>query len=115
MNEQIKKRVTDKIREISAIADQIPGVIIIHDLPDFTVQYMSERGLKGIGKTLEEIERMSNKEYHEKFFNTEDANDYVPKIFGLLERNTDEVVYFFQQVRTSVSQEWDWYMSAIKI
>ncbi len=115
MTDQLKKEISDKIRKISSTADEIPGVVIIHDLPDFTVRYMSARGLRGIGQTLEEVTQMSNKQYHDKFFNPEDASDYVPKIFELLERNTDEVVYFFQQVRTSSTQEWDWYMRAIKI
>jgi DNA-binding CsgD family transcriptional regulator len=111
----LQKRIADKIREIAAIADQFPGVIVIHSLPDFAVQYMSKAGLESIGKTLKEVEQMSSKEYHDRFFNAEDASDYVPKIQSLLARNTDEVVNFFQQVRTSETTEWDWYLSGIKI
>jgi DNA-binding CsgD family transcriptional regulator len=113
--DHLQKRIADKIAEIATVADQIPGVIVIHSLPDFTVQYMSAAGLKGIGKTLKEVEQMSNKEYHDRFFNPDDAADYVPKIMSLLEKNTDETVNFFQQVRTSETSEWDWYLSGIRI
>jgi DNA-binding CsgD family transcriptional regulator len=111
----LQNRISETINTIAPMADQLPGVVIIHALPDFSVQYISERGARLLGKTRKEIEKMSNKEYHERFFNAEDAVDYVPKITGLLERNTDEVVSFFQQVRTSETQEFDWYMSTIKI
>jgi DNA-binding CsgD family transcriptional regulator len=111
----LQKQIEDKIREIVAVADEIPGVIIIHELPDFIVHYMSPRGLKAIGKTLAEVEKMTSKEYHERFFNAEDAADYVPKISSLLERNTDETVNYFQQVRTSKTQDWDWYLSGTRI
>lgn len=115
MSEDLQQKIADKIREIAAVADQIPGVIIIHSLPDFTVRYMSDAGLRSIGKRLAEVENMTSQEYHEQFFNPDDAADYVPKIASLLERNTDETVNFFQQVRTSKTAEWDWYLSAIKI
>jgi DNA-binding CsgD family transcriptional regulator len=111
----LQKRIEDKIKEIAAIAEEIPGVIIIHELPDFIVHYMSPRGLKAIGKTLAEVEKMTSKEYHDLFFNAEDANDYVPKIAGLLDRNTDETVNYFQQVRTSKTHDWDWYLSGTRI
>lgn len=110
-----QKRIEDKIREIAATADEIPGVIIIHELPDFVVHYMSPRGLNAIGMTLAQVEKMTSQEYHERFFNAEDARDYVPKIASLLDRNTDETVNYFQQVRTSETQDWDWYLSGTRI
>jgi DNA-binding CsgD family transcriptional regulator len=111
----LKERIDLKIKEIAATADEMPGVIIIHQLPEFKLMYMSKRGLELLGRKWEEIKNMSNEEYHETFFNPEDAQEYVPKILGLLERNTDEVISFFQQVRTSKTQQWDWYMSLIRI
>jgi DNA-binding CsgD family transcriptional regulator len=113
--QSLKEKIAEKIRQISSVADEIPGVIIIHDLPDFSIQYMSKPGLEGIRMKPEDILHMSNQEYHERFFNPEDAKDYVPKIIALLERNTNENVSFFQQVRTSQQSDWDWYHSAIRI
>jgi DNA-binding CsgD family transcriptional regulator len=113
--EKLNERIASAIQKIAVIADQLPGVIIIHQLPDFIVKYMSPRGLQKIGKTAKEVENMSNQEYHDQFFNPDDAKDYVPKILDLINRNTDDEVNFFQQVRTSSTQDFDWYMSAIRI
>lgn len=110
-SEQIAK----KIDEIESMADQIPGVIAIHELPEFTLRYMSKRGLQLLCKEWSEIKDLSNEEYHTRFFNAEDANNYVPKILGLLESNSSETVSYFQQVRTSKERVWDWYMSMTKI
>jgi DNA-binding CsgD family transcriptional regulator len=111
----LNERVRQRISAIATVADRIPGVIIIHNLPDFRVQYMSERGLISLGKNSPEVEQMSSLEYHERYFNAEDAGDYVPKIQNMLENNTDDIVSYFQQVRTSQTQEFDWYLSATKI
>jgi DNA-binding CsgD family transcriptional regulator len=111
----LEERIRERISAIEAVADHFPGVLIIHTLPDFQVQYMSERGLKNLGKTRSEVELMSSKQYHDRYFNAEDAADYVPKIQNMLENNTDDIVSYFQQVRTSKTQEFDWYLSATKI
>lgn len=99
-----KITVSDKIKEgiadICFIAEKLPGVVIIHDLKTLSVVWMSQRGLRELGTTGEEIVGMSSDEYFRLFFNEEDAQDYVPKIIGLIQRNNnEEVVTVFQQVR----------------
>jgi len=105
-----------KIQQHAATFDELPGVVIIHDLQDGSVAYISERGLKLLGVTAEEIASMPHEEYHSRYFNDEDAKDYVPKIIGLLERNNDdEMISFFQQVRYADTEKWTWHLSSIKI
>ncbi len=108
--------VEQKINEIAAVADSLPGIVIIHNLhKDLAVEYISPRGERELGFTVEEIRRLGA-DYHTRFFNPEDANDYVPKIMGMLERNKeDEIVSFFQQVRPSEKEPWAWYLSTIKV
>jgi DNA-binding CsgD family transcriptional regulator len=113
--EPLEERIRQRISAVEAVADSIPGVLIIHNLPDFRVQYMSEHGLKSLGKDRSEVEQISSKEYHDRYFNAEDAADYVPKIQNMLENNTNDIVSYFQQVRTSSTQEFDWYLSATRI
>ena len=111
----LKASITQKIVKISSVEQDIPGAIIIHNLKDSTVAYMNTWGLKYLGVTLEQLHKMGT-EYHNYFFNPEDAKDYVPKILGLLERNNDdEFVCFFQQVRKSPKHEWVWYLSSTRI
>ena len=112
----VKKIINAAVSEIAAVADKLPGVVIIHDLRDWSVVWMSGPGLKALGVTLEEITSITVDEYHSRYFNHEDSKDYVPKLVGLLERNDDgEYCTFFQQVRLNLREEWNWHMSSIKI
>jgi DNA-binding CsgD family transcriptional regulator len=105
-----------KIDEHVITLDHLPCVVIVHDLKKKIVVYMSERGLRKLGTTMEEISSISYDEYHNRYFNSEDAEDYVPKIMGLLERNNDdESVSFFQQVKFPGNDDWSWHLSSTKI
>ena len=107
--------IADKIAEIKSFEHIIPAVLIVHSFPEFEVQYISERGLQILNTTLDEVRQLGS-DYNTRYFNPEDARDYVPKIAGLLERNDkNEIVTFFQQVRASPDKEWSWYLSSIKI
>jgi DNA-binding CsgD family transcriptional regulator len=107
-----------KIKILNCIPtfEQLPGVVIVHDLAAGRVVYISPKGLELLNTTLEEIASMTHEEYHRKHFNDEDAKDYVPKLFGLIAGNNDnEMVTFFQQVRFAGSSDWTWHLSSLKI
>jgi DNA-binding CsgD family transcriptional regulator len=105
-----------KIAAIHLAADELPAVIIVHELKNLTIEYMSPMGLKILGVTLEEIKGMSGKEYHSKFFNILDVNEYLPKILSVFEKNDEnKIITYFQQVRPSESHHWQWYLSTSKI
>jgi DNA-binding CsgD family transcriptional regulator len=110
------KEISDKIETIVAAENLLPSVIIIHNIQrGFTVEYMSERGLKKLGVTNKELREMGL-DYHPRFFNTADSDEYVPKMKAMLERNDpDEVFTLFQQVRSSTEHEWEWYLSSTRI
>lgn len=111
-----EEEIREKINEIAAVSDELPGVVIIHNLrKKMAVEYISARGERELGTSLEEIQRLGS-EYNYKFFNPDDAKDYVPKIVDLVQRNKDdEIVSFFQQVRTAEGKPWAWHLSTIKI
>lgn len=110
----LQEMVQKQIGIVQQFEKEIPAVFVVHDIPDFSVVYMSQRGLDILGASLEEV-RLGNAEYHARYFNPDDARIYVPKILSLLERNTDDLITFFQQVRPSPDHEWTWYLSSIKI
>lgn len=113
--ENLRAEINQKLQELQACEQLVPAVFIVHDLRNDSVLYMSERGLRILNTTLDKI-RLSNTEYHKRYFNPEDVPNYVPKIFSLIERNnTDEMVSFFQQVRSAPNEEWSWYLSATRI
>jgi DNA-binding CsgD family transcriptional regulator len=112
---ELRNRIEEKLSALQDYENDVPAVLIVHLLPDFSVLYMSRKGLQILGTTLDEI-RLGNEEYHARYFNPEDAANYVPKILGLLERNdSNEFVSFFQQVRPSPDHEWVWYLSSTRI
>ncbi len=112
----IEKKIQAAVAEIAKVADKLPGVVIIHDLRDWSMVWMSESGLKLLGVSLEEVTSLSIEEYHARFFNPEDAKDYVPKLAELMERNDPELYCsFFQQVRFSPQEDWNWHMSSVRI
>lgn len=105
-----------KISTIAAVANELPGVVIIHNLQkQMTVEYISPRGERELGVSLQHLKQIGTA-YHEIYFNPEDSKDYVPKLMDMLERNDDdEIVSFFQQVRTNKGQPWAWHLGTTKI
>ncbi len=111
-----EKSLADQIKIVAAGAQNLPGAVIIHNIMDWTVTWMSDYGLNGLKISLEEVTTLSADEYYARFFNEEDSKDYVPKILALLERNNDdEIVTYFQQVRIAGKSDWTWHMSSSKI
>ncbi|RKR83053.1 regulatory LuxR family protein [Mucilaginibacter gracilis] len=111
----IESKIRNQIEQINAVANLFPGVIIIHRMPGFTLEYMSPNGLAQLGISLEEFRSYTVLEYTEKYFNLKDAEDYTPKLHHMIDCNTDEEVTFFQQVKINGSPDWAWHMSIIKI
>lgn len=111
----MEKTIEKKISALTTVENDIPGVIIIHDIRDASVVYMSKRGLEQLNVTLDDLKKLGP-DYNEQFFNPEDARDYVPKIMGLIERNNnDESISYFQQVRLSAQADWVWHASSTRI
>lgn len=114
MNDE--SRIKEAVAKIAATADQLPGVVTIHDVRNGTIIYMSKKGLQALNLKLEDIVGQTSEEYHAQYFNDDDAKDYVPRIIKLLERNNnEEIVTYFQQVRFAKDSEWHWHMSSVRI
>ncbi|HUH32975.1 MAG TPA: helix-turn-helix transcriptional regulator [Daejeonella sp.] len=113
-NIDLTDNISRKIAQVRIWAEMVPGVIIIHNISNLKVEYMSPGGLKALGISLRELQDMGA-EYHNRFFNSHDAKDYVPKIMGLVRDNDDESISFFQQVRTGENRTWKWHFSSMKI
>ena len=109
--EPLYQEMAKRIAEIDKVASDFPGVIIIHNVEDFSISYLSPRGLSQLGMTLEEARLMTSEEYHSKYFNEDDAKDYVPKLRALLAENTDESISFCHLVRIDENLAWTWRFS----
>jgi DNA-binding CsgD family transcriptional regulator len=117
MSESSIQDINEKsIAEFSIVAEKLPGVVIVHDLRDWAVAWMSSSGLKLLGLSLEEVKALSHEEYFSKYFNKEETDDFVPKILGLLQQNnTEDICTHFHQVRFTVNGDFNWYMGGVRI
>jgi DNA-binding CsgD family transcriptional regulator len=104
-----------KLQGIRLIADELPSAVIIHEVATLQIIYMNRTGLNVLGTTFDEIKTISPEAYHTKYFNTEDSNEYVPKILALIKSGSQEQVSYFQQVRIPNSKEWQLFVSNTKI
>lgn len=110
-------RIAKKIKQITAVADEFPFVTVIHRFTgnSSSVVYMSKKGLDYFNSSLEDLKAQGD-DYFLQFVNQQDAEDYIPKILGMIERNDEnEVFTFFQQISRSVAADWQWHLSTIKI
>ncbi len=111
----LQLRIDKKITQLHGIAAQLPGVIIVHSIPGFCVEYMSQPGLDSLGTTVSKLKAMGM-DYYAYYFNEEDAADYIPKVAAMIGRNNfDEQVSFFQQVRRFPGDAWSWYFSTTRL
>ncbi|MCY2686720.1 LuxR C-terminal-related transcriptional regulator [Salinimicrobium sp. TH3] len=113
----MEKTFEQKLEIFSACAEFMPCVIVIHELrkKDFKVVFMSSRGLDQLGLSLQELSGMGP-EYHERFFNNEDMEDFMVKLRKLLEKkDPDETFTFFQQVRFKDRKDWVWHIASVRI
>lgn len=114
-SEAVLEKIRRKLSEVASYAEDIPGVVIVHDVHEFTLLYMSPMGLRLLGKRWDELAGLTGTQYHERFFHPEFAQHTAPKVLQLIQSNSPETISFFQQVRTAPGGEWDWYMSMIRI
>ena len=107
--------IQNKIADCKEILNSFPGVLIIHHLHLLTVVFMSDNGLRILDVTMKDLDEMGA-DYHKRFFNQEEAKEYIPKITDLLERNNDEeYISFFQEVRTDVDADFTLWYTGVKV
>lgn len=111
----LQQRIEQNIAGCIPCFEATPGMVTVHHLQPSSVVYMSSCGLKVLGVSLEELQEMGVG-YNERFFNPQDAEEYVPKVLGMLERNDkQETISYFQQVRADKNDPWLWYVSGTRI
>lgn len=102
--------------ELAILAEHTPAIIIVHQLEGTILKYMSPRGLGILKINYEEIFNLPFADYVNRFFNPADAADYAPKIVEMLKKGDDnEIITFFQQVRSTEYDDYKWYLTTSKI
>ncbi|MBC6609663.1 helix-turn-helix transcriptional regulator [Hymenobacter sp. BT507] len=76
---------------------------------------MSAMGLTKLNTTLPELTAM-REEYYSRYFNADEAHEYVPQVADLLERNDlNYSLTLFQQVRTGPQRSYELHLSTVRI
>jgi len=109
------QEVANCLKRVDSYANEIPAVIMLHNMQDLSIVYMSKRGRNILGVSLQDLVNMGT-DYHTTFFNEDEIKEQVPKMIGFLERNNDdELIALFQQVRRNKHFPWTWYCTSVKI
>ncbi|WP_126246876.1 response regulator transcription factor [Chitinophaga rhizosphaerae] len=111
----MEMELSTKIAQLELVSEDLPAVIIIHNILTQTVEYMSPWGQRLLRTNLQELKDMGIAYFH-RFFNPAEMDDYVPRIMQMIQGNKErEFVSFFHQVRPSANDEWQWYLGATRI
>ncbi|WP_291920274.1 helix-turn-helix transcriptional regulator [Chitinophaga sp.] len=112
----VESGLDDKLTALKAIDTELPVVVIVMNVLKNYVEYMSPRGCRELGVTLEELREMGP-QYFDNFFNPHDVADYVPKIVAMLDAPAaaNMTVTFFQQVRRANSRDWAWHLGSTRV
>lgn len=109
------KELQKRIKEFASYAEMMPGVVIIHQLHPFTPCYVTNNGLELMGINLEELKEIGT-DYHKRFFNNEEMENFVSKLKNLIEsRDENETFTFFQQVKFKEQNDWVWHVASARI
>lgn len=111
-----KSNLTEEMRvllDVNASSfELISGVVILHDYRDWSVVFMSKRGLNQLGLTLKQLCNLSNEEYRGNYFNPEDNAYHHQRLSALLQKDFEGAISYYQQVRFTVNGEWVWHLSS---
>jgi len=111
-----EQSILEAIDQIQSIANHLPLVIIIHELPELRIRHMSDLGLRLINATWEEIGPMPYEEFQNRYFNPDHFAEVAEKMVELITSGDDGMfASYFQQVRTSPTAEFDWYMNTTRV
>lgn len=104
-----------KLKQLQAFSHLIPGMIIIRRMDDFCPVFISEKGLKSLGKELTEIQAEPDN-FQNAYFHNEDLFDYREKLAGIqtMAENTSSFS-FFQQIKLAQENEWIWHSCSAEI
>lgn len=106
--------IQEKIKEFAPVAELMPGVIIIHELKGFKPLFMSSKGLKLLGISLEDLIALEDN-YKNVVLNDTFMNDYLSALEEMLaEEETPETYSIFHEVQLKDNDTYSWYVSSVK-
>ena len=106
--------IQEKINLFAPVAELMPGVVIIHELKGFKPVYMSSKGLKLLGMTMEELIAMGE-DYKRVVLNDEFMEDFLKSFEKMLQKEKEWNTYsIFHQVKLPDDENYGWHISSVK-
>ena len=103
-----------KINDFAPVAELMPGVVVIHELKGFRPLYMSSKGLKLLGMSLEELISLGT-DYKSIVLNDQFMVDFLKSLEEMLNNEQKWETYSsFHQVKLGNEKNFSWYVSSVK-
>jgi DNA-binding CsgD family transcriptional regulator len=103
----------EKIKYLSPDLEQMPGVVVIHDIRGFKPVYMSRNGLELLEMDMEAL-LATGTQYSKKFLSNDFLESYLAQLKEMLEREgNNETFTFFHEVK--IQGMFQWYAGSMKI
>ena len=107
--------VEEKIAAFAPQLEKMPGISVIHQIENYHPIYMTKNGLDLFGLSLRELIAIGEN-YFEAFFNSDFTLEFFEKLLPLLkEENSEETFTLFHQVQFPKKEEFEWYVSSVRI
>lgn len=111
--EQAIHTTVDQVRDFAHL---LPLIVIVHELPEMHIRYLSDFGLRLIGITRTELDSMSYDDFLSRFMNVEHFQEVSDKLVAMLSSDQEDAyASYFQQVRTEPRGDFDWYLSTTRV
>ncbi|MFD0976897.1 response regulator transcription factor [Salinimicrobium gaetbulicola] len=103
-----------KINDFAPVAELMPGVVVIHELKGFRPLYMSSKGLKLLGMSLNDLVSLGT-DYKRIILNDKFMVDFLESLEEMLNEEKEWGTYsIFHQVQLSNEKNYSWYVSSVK-
>lgn len=105
--------IEEKIHNHTEAFEMMPGITVIHEIQGFKPLYMTSKGLKLLGLSLEELIAIKE-DYQRLFFNRNFMDEYLVKLKSMIYKGErSETFTFFHQVM--IAEKFEWYAATLKV
>ncbi|GAB3930846.1 response regulator transcription factor [Mucilaginibacter myungsuensis] len=101
---------------LKAVADILPGVLLVNDMGKLENTYMNQTGLQHLRRTQEELTGMGAEYFSEEIFCADEMAWIAGRFADIAQRDDkSEVVAFYQKVRPNSTHDWSHFQLSGKL
>jgi DNA-binding CsgD family transcriptional regulator len=104
-----------RLEDIKRIGDELPTALIVRRVADLSLVYMNKAGYTALGISYDELQKLNPSEYHGRFYDQEERDEYVPKIMELIIARSSDDLSFFQHLKNQQTGEWNLFLTNTRV